>query len=217
MFVEKWMTANPFTLPPHMTISAAALEMSRHRFRHMLIAEPAAGGKKLLGLVSKYDVARAFPKDYNPFSVEVTEQTVAAPLATIMARNVVTVEPYCALEEAARILRERRINALPVVRGGFLVGIITESDIFKALLHMIGADSRAVKLILESGDVKDALLAVARLCDERRIALHNASSFPDPAAPAKVISVFYLSHRPDAAFTQELRNLRFRILRIGDS
>ena len=39
MFVEKWMTPNPFTLPPDTTISAAALEMSKHHFRHLLVTE----------------------------------------------------------------------------------------------------------------------------------------------------------------------------------
>jgi len=216
MFVEKWMTANPFTVPPHMTISAAALEMNRHKFRHLLIAEPAARGKRLLGLISKYDIARAFPKDYNPFSVAVTEDTVKDPLSTIMTRNVVTVEPLCALEEAARILRARKINALPVLRRGLLVGIITESDIFHALLTMTGANSSGVKLILESSDVTDSLATITRLCERHRIALENALSFNDPAAK-KIVSVFHLSSKPSTQFAQELRNSHFRVLRIGDS
>ena len=98
MFVEKWMTPQPTTFLPQTTISAAALAMGRHKFRHLLVAEPSSSGKKLLGIVSKYDIARAFPDHYNPFSLEVTEETVSKPISTIMVRKVVTVEPYCAIE-----------------------------------------------------------------------------------------------------------------------
>jgi CBS domain-containing protein len=45
MFVEKWMTPNPVTLAPNTTISAAALEMSRRKFRHLLVAEASTTGK----------------------------------------------------------------------------------------------------------------------------------------------------------------------------
>lgn len=97
MFVEKWMTENPITLPPDMAISAAAVEMASHRFRHIPVAEATLAGKKLLGLVSKYDIARAFPPNFNPFSVEVSADSVPQPISTIMARNVITVRPDCSV------------------------------------------------------------------------------------------------------------------------
>ena len=126
------MTPDPVTVPPTTAISAAALLMAQHKFRHLLIAEPSSNGKRLLGLLSKYDIARAFPNDFNPFSPEVTEATLPQPVSSIMTRNVITVPPDCAIEEAARILRSRHVNALPVVRGDNLAGIITESNIFEA-------------------------------------------------------------------------------------
>ena len=76
MFVEKWMTPDPQTVPPDMTISAVALEMSRRKFRHFPVVEPTRSGGRLLGIVAKYDIARGFPNDLNPFSVEVSEESV---------------------------------------------------------------------------------------------------------------------------------------------
>jgi acetoin utilization protein AcuB len=127
MFVENWMTPDPLTVPPEMTISAAALFMGQHKFHHLLIADGTAKGKRLVGFLSKYELARSFPNHLNPFSLEVAADTVPQPISSIMVRNVVTVEPYCAIEEAARIFRQKRINALPVLRSGALVGIVTES------------------------------------------------------------------------------------------
>ena len=217
MFVEKWMTPNPVTLAPNTTISAAALEMSRRKFRHLLVAEASTTGKKLLGLLSKYDIARAFPGNFNPFSLEVTASTIPNPVSTIMVRNVITVELYCAIEEAARIMLTRRINALPVVRSGNLVGIITESDIFGALLGITGANARGIKMIVESSDVKTALTSVAQLSEQHHLQIQSAVSFHDPQSPNKIVSAFHFSAQPNARFVQQLTTLGFRILRVSNS
>jgi acetoin utilization protein AcuB len=116
MFVERWMTPDPFTLPPDATISKVALEMGRHKFRHFPIVEPTKSSGRLVGIVSKYDVARGFPNNLNPFSVEVHEESVPRPVSSVMSRNVITTTPHCPVEEAAKVLRSHRIGALPVLR-----------------------------------------------------------------------------------------------------
>lgn len=214
MFVEKWMTPKPFTLPPHTTISAAALAMGEHHFRHLLVAEPSANGKKLVGLLSKDDIARAFPDNANPFSPEAADNVIPKPISTIMAHNVVTVEPYCAVEEAVRILRTRRINALPVVRNGNLVGIITETDIYDALLDMTGADTTGMNLVVECTDVKTALVSMAQFADRYQLQMLSALSFHDKQAPNKVISVFHLSGKTNSQIAEELCKRGFRVLKI---
>ncbi len=191
--------------------------MSRHKFRHLLVTQPSTTGKKLVGLLSKYDIARAFPGNFNPFSLEVTASTVPNPVSTIMIRNVVTVEPYCAVEEAARIMLTRQINALPVVRSGNLVGIITESDIFGALLGMTGANARGVKMIIESRDVKTALSSVTQLSEKHHLQIQSAISFHDHESPNKVVSAFHFSAQPNAQFVQELITLGFRVVRVSNS
>lgn len=215
MFVEQWMTPDPVTVPPSTTISAAALQMGRHKFRHILVAEVNSKGKKLAGLLSKYDIARGFPNHLNPFSLEVTEDTVAQPVSTIMVRDVITVEPYCTLEEAARIFRARRINAMPVVRAGNLVGIITESDVFDALLNMTGANGRGIRLVMESGDVKSTLTLIAQLADQHRLEILDAMSYHDQKLAKKIFSAFHFSSRPSEQFVQQLRERGFRIVKIG--
>ena len=214
MFVQRWMTPDPITIPPHMTISAAALEMGRHKFRHLLIAESSPAGKKLLGLLSKYDIARAFPDHTNPFSAEVTESSVADPVSKIMVRDVVVVEPNSAIEEAAQLLRTRGINALPVVRSGTLVGIITESDVFAAMIAMTSASSFGGKMIVESADVKTALHAVTELSRQQNLEILNVVSFQEKAPRNRVLSSFYFSGRPSVEFSQQLCRLGMRVLKI---
>lgn len=215
MFVENWMTADPLTVPPSMTISAAALFMGRHKFRHLLVADSSAKGKKLVGLLSKYDLARSFPNHLNPFSLEVAEDAVPRPVSTIMVRNIVTVEPYCAIEEAARIFRSRRINALPVIRADALVGILTESDVFNALLHMTGADDRGIRLVVATDDVNSALALISQLAEQHRMEILDALSFRDHHNKEKILSAFRFPHRPNEQFLDQLRKRGFRIVKLG--
>jgi len=215
MFVEQWMTPDPVTVPPQTTISAAALQMSRHKFRHLLVAEGTSRGKKLVGLLSKYDIARAFPNHLNPFSVEVAEDTVPQPIATIMVRNVVTVDSSCAIEEAARIFRARRINALPVMRSASLVGIITETDVFNAVLDITFANGHGIKLVVESDDVKTALTLVAQLADQHRLDILGATSFHKQKSVNRVLSAFHFSSRPSEQFIQQLCTGGLRIVTLG--
>jgi acetoin utilization protein AcuB len=132
-----------------------------------------------------------------------------------MSRNLITVEPYCAIEEAARILRTRSINALPVLRAGSLVGIITESDIFDALLGLSGANFPGYKLVVESEDMRTALESISRLSHQHRMQIQNTISCHDRELPDKVVSAFQFTSRPDRQFVQELVDLGFRVLSIG--
>ena len=215
MFVEKWMTSNPVTLTPDTTVSSAAIQMGRHRFRHIPVAEPISTGKKLVGMVSKYDIARAFPNNFNPFSVEVTEETVSTPVSVIMTGNVVTVTPDCAIEEAARILRTRHINALPVLRQSQLIGIVTESDIFDALLSITGIASGKSKMVVQSDSVQNSISSLAQLSQHYHLEIQSLMSFPDDKAKGKVQSVLHFATRPPTDFVQALSKLGFRILSIS--
>ena len=115
MFVEKWMTPNPLTIQPEATISFVAMEMSRRKFRHFPVANLPEAAKDWWVLFP-VDIARGFPDDLNPFSVEVLEDSVPRSVSTVMTKKVITTTPDCPIEEAARTLRTHRIGALPVLR-----------------------------------------------------------------------------------------------------
>src|SRR3972149_7548722 len=63
-----------------------------------------------------------------------------------MTRPVITVRPETPIEEAARITADNRLGALPVVRDGEVVGIVTETDLFKVFLELLGAREAGVRL-----------------------------------------------------------------------
>jgi len=188
--------------------------MGRRKFRHIPVAEATAKGKKLLGIVTKYDIARAFPNNLNPFSVAVTDDTVPQRLSTIMTRNVVTVAPDCAIEQVAKILRTRKFNALPVVRHDCLVGIITESDIFIALIEMTGAGAGGAKIVIEADASINPILLAVQLSHRHQVRIQSLLSFHDHQLKGKELLTLHFATRPPADFVQELRGFGFRILNI---
>jgi acetoin utilization protein AcuB len=215
MFVEKWMTPEPVTLPPDTTISQVALEMSRRKFRHFPICEMSRTGSRLVGIVAKYDIARGFPSNLNPFSVEVHEQSVPRPVSSVMSSKVVTTTPDCPVEEAARSLRSNRIGALPVLRDNRLVGIITESDVFEALISVTAAKSGGTRIMIASDSRTSPVPDMITLSRRYRLDLMSILSFHENRLRDQDLSIFRFGSRLPPGFLQDLAKLGFRVVTAG--
>jgi acetoin utilization protein AcuB len=163
MFVSLWMTRHPVTISPDTTISQAAKEMLVHGFRRLLVTEPDPGGPKLVGMVTARDVSLASPPDANPFSEHPAAEEIARPVSEIMSRALLTTAPSTPIEDAARIMRERKVGALPVVYASRLEGIITESDICRALIEIVGAREGGVRVTFDIGEDEDIVALVAEI------------------------------------------------------
>jgi acetoin utilization protein AcuB len=102
---------------------------------------------RLVGIVSEKDLLNASPSDATSLSVyEVNYLLYKITVDKIMTRNVITITEDTPLEEAARIMADNKIGGLPVVRGDMVIGIITETDLFKIFLELLGAREPGVRL-----------------------------------------------------------------------
>jgi len=127
MIVSMWMTKNLVTVEPHTTLTEAAALMASRRIRRLPVVEHRADGPHLVGIVSAKDILHAFPPDINPFAVLAPEGRLApATVAHIMSRRLHTTTPETPVEEAAGLMADKKIGALPVVRDARPVGLITE-------------------------------------------------------------------------------------------
>ena len=173
MIVSMWMTRDVVTLSPNDTIATAAREMGSRNIRRLLVTQRGDTRSTLLGLVSAYDVARAFPPELNPMANEPADERLERPVSTIMSRKLKTTAPSTPIEDVARAFMEEKIGALPVVRGTTLEGIITETDIFRALVEMIGVGEHGVRVVFDVGENENAVDAVVDL--GRQNLMHLAS------------------------------------------
>jgi len=177
MIVDMWMTADPMTISPDTSVSEAAAIMSRCHIRRLRVARSDTGGPRLVGIVSEGDIARAFPPDVNPNGVLVPADAAPQPVAEIMTRGVLTTTPDTPIEEAAHMMRTRKVGALPVVRGTQLAGIITESDVFRAFVECSGADRAGLRVTFELEDDEDVTATMVELYRKHGVRLTSLLAF----------------------------------------
>jgi CBS domain-containing protein len=125
--VQDWMTPNPYTIVPLTTLSEAYNLMKKRSFRRL----PVVFEGRLLGIVSLGDLREAMA----PHPGGDTGSNAMVTVEQIMTRDVVTIAPQETLRAAAERMLQRKIGCLPVVSEGKLVGIISESNIFRVLVH----------------------------------------------------------------------------------
>ncbi len=163
MFVKWRMTANPFTIGPDATVPEAVELMQKHKVRKL----PVLSEGKLVGVVSQSDIDRASPSMATSFSAgEVAYLFGKLKIAKVMTRNPVTISPEALLEEAAILMRDRRIEMLPVMEGDRLVGVITESDLLDAFIELNGARENGTRLVIEADDQPGVLARLTTIARE---------------------------------------------------
>lgn len=159
MFVRHRMTSPAITVGVHMPAMDAMQYMKERNVRRLPVVD---GEGKLLGIVSEKDLLHAAPSDATSLSIfEVTYLLNRLTVGRVMTRDVVTVDEDTPLERAARIMAERHIGGLPVVREGKVVGMITETDILLGFSESLGAFVPGVRVMLEAPDEPGIIATVA--------------------------------------------------------
>jgi acetoin utilization protein AcuB len=150
MQVKDRMTLDPVTVMPDTPVSEALNIMRQHNVRRMPVLDK---HDRLVGIVAEKDLLYASPSPATSLNVyEIGYLLSKLRIKEIMTRDVVTITEDEPLEEAARVMVDNAVGALPVIRGDHLVGIITETDIFKVLLEMMGARDEGIRMSLSVED-----------------------------------------------------------------
>lgn len=128
--VRDWMTPNPITIVPKTTLPDAHKLMRDSKIRRLPVVER----ERLVGIVTLGDVREAEPSNATTLSIyELNYLLSKLTVDSIMTRDPLTIAPDATIRQAARLMLEHKIGGLPVTEQGHLVGIITESDIFRVL------------------------------------------------------------------------------------
>jgi acetoin utilization protein AcuB len=102
---------------------------------------------KLEGIVSDKDLLNASPSPVTTLSIwEMNYLLSKVTVSQVMTTNVMTVTEDTPIEQAARIMADNKIGGLPVMRAGHVVGIITETDLFKVFLELLGAREPGIRV-----------------------------------------------------------------------
>lgn len=187
MLVHERMGKHPMTVKPDAPVDATLKRMKEERVRRF----PVVGDEgELVGIVSQTDLLYAAPSPSTSLSVyEMHYLYSRIEVSQVMTEDVITVEHDDPIEEAARLMIDHRIGGLPVMRDGNLVGIITETDIFKAFMEMLGARDQGVRLTVLCPDRRGELAALANAVAELGGDIISVGTFWGEDARSSLITI----------------------------
>jgi len=143
MLVGERMSHPVITISPDVPVMDALGMMRKDHIRRL----PVVRHGKLVGIVSEKDLLYASPSQATSLNVwELHSLLSKIKVSEVMTKDVTTVQVDTPLEEAARILADNTIGGLPVMQEGKMVGIITETDLLKIFLEMLGARETGVRM-----------------------------------------------------------------------
>ena len=161
MLIRDRMTRNPVLCAPDVSVTDAFDMMKKARIRRMPVVDK---NGKLVGIVSDKDLLRVSPSPATTLSAyEIPYLLSKVKVSDVMTKKVITVVEDTPVEDAARIMVDNKIGGLPVVNEtNAVVGIITETDIFKTFLELLGARRSGVRITMYVKDVRGELARVGQ-------------------------------------------------------
>lgn len=162
MLVEKWMTRTPVTIEESDSLSMAMHVLKEKKIRRL----PVLRKGKLVGIVTDRDLKAASPSEATSLDIwELHFLLGKLKIKDVMSKKLITITPKDTIERAAMIMMEKRIGGLPVVdESGALIGILTEDDVFRALVEVTGANLKKTRVSLLIPDEAGTIRQVADIC-----------------------------------------------------
>ena len=168
------MTPSPITVAPDTSFPEAFRVIREKGIRYLPVVDSRG---RLIGIVTQTDLLHASPSSATTLTVFEVNYLLAHLQVQEVMSSPITVPDDAPVEEAARIMVEKGISCLPVMRDGELVGIITETDIFKAFVEILGSGEAVLRVTLRAPDVPGELARMTGLIAELGGNLCTVASF----------------------------------------
>jgi acetoin utilization protein AcuB len=149
------MSPNPVTVTPDTSFPEALRIIREKEIRHLPVVDEDG---KLVGVAAQTDLVHASPSATSSLTVfEANFLLANLHIGDVMSTPAITVHEEAPLEEAARVMVEKKISCLPVMRAGELVGMITETDMFKTFVEVLGGEEASLRVTVRVPDSRGQL------------------------------------------------------------
>jgi acetoin utilization protein AcuB len=185
MFVGERMSRPVISVSPDMPINECLAMFRKEHIRRA----PVIKDGKLLGIVSERDLLNASPSSATTLSIwELNYLISKVTVKNVMARKVITVDKDTPIEEAARIMADKKIGGVPVTNGSSVVGIITETDLFKIFLELMGARQKALRVTATIADKPGQLAGLTQAIAQNGGNFISFGMFSGPDANTRLVT-----------------------------
>jgi acetoin utilization protein AcuB len=200
MLVGDIMRSPVLSISPETPLRDAYRLMQERGIRHL----PILDGSRLAGIVTDRDLRLATSAlTLSPFAAEDR-------VSEVMRPDPVTADPLDPVEDAARVMRERKIGCLPILKDGALVGILTGPDLLDALLRMTGVDKPSGRLEVRLADAPGELARLTSFLSHRDLPILSILTYPDGAGFSR--TVLRIGSIETRSLARDLRRAEFDVL-----
>ena len=155
MLVRDVMTKNPITIDIKASIREANDLMKKNNINKLPVVDKSGS---LVGIITANDLQRAAPSEATTLDMyELSYLLSKLTVEKTMVKKVFTVQETETVEAAAKIMSDGDFGCLPVMKDKLLVGIITDSDLFKMFINMFSTDVPSVRAVVKMADASGAL------------------------------------------------------------
>jgi len=206
MLVERIMTSPVRSLSPENTIEEALNMMSRYSFRHVPITNE---DDKLVGIVSDRDIKMTLP---SVLSDEDPGMNLEQPLSRIMRTNVTYCHPLDFVEEIALDFYHFAIGAIPVVREGKIVGIVTQKDMLNTFLELTGIKEPGSIIEIDIEDKTGVIYEIGKVFKDLNIRIISVSVYKNKETKGNKIIVLRVQAMNPKFAIRRLQEQGFNVL-----
>ena len=204
LLMQDWMKQKVLTLGPEASAFEALRLCRERRIRHI----PVVKDERLVGIISDRDLRDASPPLGDPERVSTMKEIR---LEDVMTREVITTHPEDTIVHAAREMYERKIESLPVVDEEKLLGIVTSSEVMRALIAVIGVHepghSRIAVQTLKPGDLAE----VSGIIQDRGVDIFSVLSSPRKVTSHDRTLAFQVATRDPSSVIQGLQEAGYEV------
>jgi acetoin utilization protein AcuB len=185
MFVGERMSRPVISVSPDAPINEVLAMFRKEHIRRA----PVLKDGKLVGIVSERDLLNASPSPVTSLSVwELNYLISKVTVKRVMSKKVITVDRDTPIEEAARIMADKKIGGLPVISSDKVVGMITETDLFKIFFELMGARQKAIRVTATIPDQPGELAKLTKAIANNGGNFISFGMFAGPDANSRVVT-----------------------------
>lgn len=206
MIIEQMMSRNVLTLNPTNTIKEAISMLREKKVRHLPIIDEKGG---VVGVVTERDIKDATPSNLLEGH---NQELFETPLQEIMTKNPVIGHPLDFVEEVATIFYDQKIGCLPIVSGGELVGIVTETDLLYKYIELTGAHQPGSQIEVRVPNRAGILFEVSKVFHDHHANVLSVLVYPDLEHESNKILVFRVQTMNPLEIIKDIRKEGFDVL-----
>ena len=213
-FMRERIHQNPITLNPNASFFEAQKLIWEKGVRHLPVVDET---NRLLGIVTESDVRKAGPSDVDVFRVQEAAYLLKnLKVSAFMTpkEKLFTITPDTIIEEAVQLMHDNKIGCLPVLEGGKLYGIFTETDALDHLVDVFGSKEKGTRLTVALEDKPGMMLGVFEIFKKHNVSVTSMVS-PSFMVEGMRIAAIRIRTEEYEPIVKDLEKAGYKVLMIG--